>query len=49
MLGIPAVTVAYVCANVGFFAVMSKEEVLLSRVVAVVTISFYYFISNTRK
>ncbi|WAR12825.1 BAT1-like protein, partial [Mya arenaria] len=35
MLGIPLVTFAYVCANVGFFAVMSREEILLSRAVAV--------------
>ncbi|KAH3768474.1 hypothetical protein DPMN_169687 [Dreissena polymorpha] len=35
MLGIPLTTVAYVLANVGFMAVMSKEEILISRIVAV--------------
>jgi len=37
MVGIPLTTVAYLLANVGYFAVMSKEEVLLSHAVAVVS------------
>lgn len=36
MIGIPLTTIAYLLANVGYFAVMSKEEVLLSHAVAVV-------------
>lgn len=40
LIGIPLTTVAYVLANVGYFAVMSKEEVLLSHAVAVVRYSF---------
>ena len=36
MIGIPLTTIAYVLANIGYFAVMSKEEVLLSHAVAVV-------------
>lgn len=35
MIGIPLTTIAYVLANIGYFAVMSKEEVLLSHAVAV--------------
>lgn len=35
LTGIPLTTVAYLLANIGYFAVMSKEEVLLSRAVAV--------------
>lgn len=35
MIGIPLTTLAYVLANIGYFAVMSKEEVLLSHAVAV--------------
>lgn len=35
MIGIPLTTIAYFLANVGYFAVMSKEEVLLSHAVAV--------------
>ncbi|XP_045193262.1 b(0,+)-type amino acid transporter 1-like isoform X2 [Mercenaria mercenaria] len=34
-LAIPLTTVAYVLTNVGFFAVMSKEEILVSHAVAV--------------
>ncbi|XP_060557780.1 b(0,+)-type amino acid transporter 1-like [Ruditapes philippinarum] len=34
-LGIPLTTVAYVLTNIGFFAVMSKEEILVSHAVAV--------------
>ena len=36
MIGIPLTTLAYVLANIGYFAVMSKEEILLSHAVAVV-------------
>lgn len=35
MMGIPLTTIAYVLANVGFFGVMSKEEVLISHAVAI--------------
>ena len=38
MIGIPLTTIAYVLANIGYFAVMSKEEVLLSHAVAVVSL-----------
>ena len=36
MIGIPLTTLAYILANIGYFAVMSKEEILLSHAVAVV-------------
>ena len=36
-LGIPLTTVAYVLTNIGFFAVMSKEEILVTHAVAVVS------------
>ncbi|KAL5021221.1 hypothetical protein ScPMuIL_000376 [Solemya velum] len=35
MIGIPLVTVCYVLTNIGYFSVMSKEEILLSHAVAV--------------
>ncbi|XP_064598981.1 b(0,+)-type amino acid transporter 1-like [Liolophura sinensis] len=35
MIGIPLTTVCYVLANIGYFAVMSKEEIMLSSAVAV--------------
>ncbi|XP_045193258.2 b(0,+)-type amino acid transporter 1-like isoform X2 [Mercenaria mercenaria] len=35
LIGIPLTTLAYLLANVGYFAVMSKEEILLSHAVAV--------------
>lgn len=37
MIGIPLTTVCYVLANVGYLAVMSKEEIMLSHAVAVVS------------
>ena len=41
MIGIPLTTLAYVLANIGYFAVMSKEEILLSHAVAVVCLVTY--------
>ncbi|KAL4234943.1 b(0 +)-type amino acid transporter 1 [Mactra antiquata] len=35
MIGIPLTTIAYILCNIGYFAVMSKEEVLISHAVAV--------------
>ncbi|XP_060593089.1 b(0,+)-type amino acid transporter 1-like [Ruditapes philippinarum] len=40
LIGIPLTTIAYFLANVGYFAVMSKEEVLLSHAVAVTWSSY---------
>lgn len=42
MLGIPLTTFAYLLANVGFFAVLSKAEVMASHAVAVVSEGFYF-------
>lgn len=36
MIGIPLTTLCYVLANVGYLAVMSKEEIMISHAVAVV-------------
>ena len=41
LIGIPLTTLAYILANIGFFAVMSKEEILMSRAVAVVRTSCF--------
>ncbi|XP_071091589.1 b(0,+)-type amino acid transporter 1-like isoform X1 [Haliotis cracherodii] len=35
MVGIPVTTLCYVLANIGYFSVMSKEEIILSHAVAV--------------
>ncbi|GFO05908.1 Y+l amino acid transporter 2 [Plakobranchus ocellatus] len=35
MIGIPLTTLAYILANIGYLAVMSKEEIMLSHAVAV--------------
>ncbi|GAB1606425.1 b(0,+)-type amino acid transporter 1-like [Argonauta hians] len=36
MIGIPTVTFCYILVNIGYFTVMSKEEILMSNAVAVV-------------
>ena len=37
MIGIPLTTLAYILANIGYLAVMTKEEIMLSHAVAVVS------------
>ncbi|KAJ8303522.1 hypothetical protein KUTeg_019918 [Tegillarca granosa] len=42
MIGIPLTTLVYVLVNVGYFAVLSKEEILMSDAVAVVYLDLYF-------
>ena len=37
LIGIPLTTVCYVLVNIGYFSIISKEEMLLSDAVAVVS------------
>lgn len=37
MVGIPLTTACYVLANIGYLGVMSKEEIVVSHAVAVVS------------
>jgi hypothetical protein len=38
----PIVTLVYVCANVAYFTVLTKEEMLTSPAVAVVCTTLYF-------
>lgn len=54
IIGIPTVTFCYILVNVGYFTVMSKEEILISDAVAVVSIRlpfpiFFLFLNKKNK
>jgi hypothetical protein len=43
MVGIPLTTACYILANIGYLGVMSKEEIIVSHAVAVVSESASIF------